>query len=117
MTPEGEIKEKVRKLLRRYDCYYFQPVQTGFGAAGLDFHCMTCWNDQALAFFVETKKPGTDTLTERQKELKRELKTKWKANVFVINGDTGLWRLEQWLRALRNQSTLLNPRQFTIQTS
>jgi hypothetical protein len=115
-TPEGLVKEAIRRLLREYNCYYFQPVQTGYGPTGLDFHCMTAWNSCAIAFFVEAKKPG-GVLTERQKLLISNLKSKWNANVFVVENDAGLKRLEQWLQALQNQETLLKPQTFQVTTS
>jgi hypothetical protein len=115
-TPEGHIKIKVRGLLRKYNCYFFQPVQTGYGIAGLDFHCMTAWNSCAIAFFIEAKKPD-GVLTPRQIELISNLRSKWGANVFVIKNEEGLRRLEQWLLSLKDQSTLLKPRVFKVETS
>jgi hypothetical protein len=115
-TPEGAVKDKIRGLLRKYDCYWLQPVQTGYGVAGLDFHCMTAWRSCAIAFFVEAKKPG-GILTERQKFLIDNLKSRWNANVFVIENEEGLTRLEKWLKSLQDQKTLLEPRTFNIQTS
>jgi hypothetical protein len=51
MTPEGRVKSDVRKLLNRYEVYYFMPVQMGYGAAGLDFHCVVKWRRVPIAFF------------------------------------------------------------------
>jgi hypothetical protein len=116
MTPEGQIKDAVKKLLRKYNCYFFMPVQTGYGAAGLDFHCMTNWDSKAIAFFIETKAPN-GVLTERQIMLIADLRSKWNANVFVIKNEEGLRRLEKWLLSLKDQSTLLKPRVFKVETS
>ena len=99
-TPEGKIKTKVRALLAEYkNVYCFQPVQTGFGAAGLDFHCAAAWGSILVAFFIETKAPG-ETTTPRQDVLIAKLKL-LNAKVFVIDGDAGLRRLETWLDKLQ----------------
>jgi len=115
-TPEGKVKIKVRELLREFDCYYFQPVQMGYGRAGLDFHCVVAWNDCAIAFFIETKDWDKD-LTERQKLLANTLSTKHKANVFRVRNETELRRLRQWLIAMRNQSSLLQATTFSVTTT
>tara|TARA_R110000868_G_scaffold238912_1_gene493419 strand:+ start:5266 stop:5568 length:303 start_codon:yes stop_codon:yes gene_type:complete len=54
MTPEGRVKEKVKKLLRSYGVYWHMPVQNGMGAPSLDFIC--CAKGWYLA--IETKAPG-----------------------------------------------------------
>ena len=114
-TPEGKIKVKVRELLKKYNVYYFQPVQMGYGAAGLDFHCVVCWKHIAVAFFIETKAPGKKP-TDRQNILIADLEQRWNANVFVIENDTGLRKLEQWLMSIQDQSSLLKPRPFSTTT-
>ena len=37
-TPEGSVKSQVKSWLRERGWYYFMPVQTGYGARGLDFY-------------------------------------------------------------------------------
>ena len=54
MTPEGKVKAKVKRLLQKYGCYQFWPVQTGYGAPTLD--CLGCHN--GFFFGIETKAPG-----------------------------------------------------------
>ena len=34
-TPEGRVKQAVRKVLQEYGAYYFFPVQNGFGRTGI----------------------------------------------------------------------------------
>lgn len=61
-TPEGRVKDKVRKALKTLErCYSFMPVQNGMGAPGLDWYC--CINGWFVA--IETKVPGKK-LTPRQ---------------------------------------------------
>lgn len=63
MTPEGKIKDHVKRELSRFSLMYrFMPVQRGMGAPALDFYY--CINGLFVA--VETKVPGAD-LTGRQK--------------------------------------------------
>lgn len=94
-TPESVIKRRVNKLLRAHDVYYFMPVQTGMGAAGLDYHCVKEVQGFPLAFFVETKAFGK-TLTARQEYLTLELQ-KYRARTFVVDCNIDLERLERWL--------------------
>lgn len=53
-TPEGKVKDAVKKELRKRDIWYFMPMQNGFGVVGIpDFIC--CWEGTFLA--IETKAP------------------------------------------------------------
>ena len=55
MTPEGRVKNAVKKLLKKYPLVYqFWPVQSGYGAKTLD--CLLCVNGYFVS--VETKAPG-----------------------------------------------------------
>jgi hypothetical protein len=54
MTPEGKVKDKVKKMLKAYGAYYHCPVQNGMGEPTLDFIC--CHNGRFFA--IETKAPG-----------------------------------------------------------
>lgn len=54
-TPEGRVKDKVKKFLKAQGIWYYMPVQTGWGVAGIpDFVC--CWDGKFLG--IETKAPG-----------------------------------------------------------
>lgn len=40
MTPEGKVKDKVKKILRKYDVWYFMYVPYGRGQSGIpDYIC------------------------------------------------------------------------------
>lgn len=55
MTPEGRVKEAVRKFLRAKGVWFYQPVQNGMGQVGIpDFIC--CYRGIFIA--IETKAPG-----------------------------------------------------------
>lgn len=85
MTPEGRVKKDVKRILDAFGVYYFMPVQTGFGAAGLDYHCVVQFGDHALAFFIETKAPGKEP-TARQAMFAEERRKAQKARTFVVDG-------------------------------
>ena len=53
-TPEGKVKDRVKRLLKKYGCYWFMPVQSGYGAPTLDI--LVCCRGVFLA--IETKAPG-----------------------------------------------------------
>lgn len=89
MTPEGKVKEKVKKLLKSNGAYYHMPVQNGMGAPTLDF--VGCHFGRYFA--IETKAPGKD-LTPRQLNTAHEIQDAG-GKVFRIDGD--LSELEAWL--------------------
>lgn len=35
MTPEKKVKEKVKKILNKLDCYYCMPSTGGYGSSGV----------------------------------------------------------------------------------
>ena len=72
MTPEGKVKEAVRKFLRARGVWFYQPVQNGMGRVGIpDFIC--CYKGIFIA--IETKAPGkTHTVTANQQRVLDEIK-------------------------------------------
>ena len=91
LTPEGKVKEKVKRLLQRHNVYWFMPVQNGLGAVGLDFHC--CVNGKA--FFIETK-AGNKKPTPRQENTMNTIRLSG-GKCFVVNEASGYDTLELWL--------------------
>jgi hypothetical protein len=71
MTPEGKVKEAVKKVMRKHGVWYFMPMQNGFGVVGIpDFICCI----DGLFFTVETKAPGKrDNTTPNQQRVMREI--------------------------------------------
>jgi hypothetical protein len=68
MTPEGRVKEAVKRVLKARGIWFFMPMQNGFGVVGIpDFIC--CWKGQFLA--IETKAPGKrgDTTANQDRRL------------------------------------------------
>jgi len=72
MTPEGRVKDKVKKLLKERGIWYFMPAANGFGRVGIpDFIC--CMDGKFLA--IETKAPGKrDNTTANQENRINEIR-------------------------------------------
>lgn len=70
-TPEGKVKDAVKKVLKKYGVWYFMPMQNGFGVVGIpDFIC--CMD--GLFFGIETKAPGKrDSTTPNQQRVLKEI--------------------------------------------
>lgn len=67
-TPEGRVKDKVKKILKARGIWFYMPVQNGMGVVGIpDLIC--CWEGAMLA--IETKAPGkiNQTTVNQQKRL------------------------------------------------
>ena len=91
-TPEGIVKDKVKKVLKRCGVYYHMPVVNGLGKPTLDF--VGCADGGFFA--IETKAPGKKP-TPRQELTIAEMRAAG-GKVFVIDGDTT--ELEAWLTEL-----------------
>ena len=95
MTPEGKVKEQVKKLLKASGAYLHMPVMNGMGAPTLDFIC--CLNGRYIA--IETKAPGKKP-TPRQLVTMEDMR-KAGAFVFVVSCDADLAVLEAYLNLLK----------------
>ena len=82
MTPEGKVKEAVKKVLKQRGAYYHMPVQNGMGKPSLDFVC--CHKGRFLAIETKTEK---GQLTLRQKATIEEMQ-KAGAITLVIRGES-----------------------------
>lgn len=94
-TPEGKIKDKVKRALAPYfgssELYGWWPVPAGYGENSLDF--VGCLNGQFFA--VETKARGAKP-TALQKQIIRRIELA-QGKVFVIDSDEGVEKLKLWL--------------------
>lgn len=66
MTPEGKVKNAVKKLLKQHGIYFYMPVQNGMGVVGIP-DIIACWNGRFLA--IETKAPGKRNNTTANQKL------------------------------------------------
>ena len=82
MTPEGKVKDEIKKVLKAHGAYYAMPVGTGFGNAGVpDF--LVCLNGEFLG--IEAK-AGKGTTTALQKKNIAEIEAAG-GRTLVINED------------------------------
>lgn len=102
-TKEATVKDWIKEVLDAYNVYYFMPVNTGYGAAGVDFHCVVKWQNMALAFFIEAKRFGEEP-TNRQTQFLDDRRKHQNANTFIIDGMAGCQALKQWLKKLTNDN-------------
>jgi hypothetical protein len=97
MTPEGKVKNDIKRILKAFDVHYDMPVNHGFGRTGVDFHCCVCGpNGYAMAFYIEAKEKGKHP-TALQWEFLNNRQAKQGATCFVIDGPEGLDQLTHWL--------------------
>jgi hypothetical protein len=95
MECEGDVKREVKKLLKKYNAWWYMPVPTGFGKAGVpDFIC--CIDGSFLA--IETKYGSNKPTANQEREI-REIKLAGGA-ALVIN-EKNLPSLEDTLEPLR----------------
>ena len=95
MTPEGKVKEQVKKLLKQHGAYYHMPVQNGMGAPTLDF--VGCFKGKFFA--VETKAPGKKP-TPRQELTMADMR-KAGGMVFVVSDADSLTDVHAYLLELQ----------------
>lgn len=94
-TPEGIVKDDLKKMLKRYPwVYYHMPVMNGMGAPTLDF--ILCVNGRF--FGIETKAPGGKP-TKRQEITMSEMRL-CGAYVFVVSCQTDIDLVEAYIRLL-----------------
>lgn len=93
-TPEGLIKEKVKKLLKKFGVYYHMPVVNGMGKPTLDFVC----SHKGYFIAIETK-AGNKQPTARQEITMNEIRAAG-GFVFLVNEVQGLAELEAYLEAM-----------------
>ena len=89
MTPEAKVKQKVKEWLTEIGCYWFCPVQSGFGAKTLDFLCC----HQGRFFAIETKALGKQPT--KYQNLVANLMKDAGAKVYVIDSEHELDRVRR----------------------
>ena len=96
MTPEGRVKSQVKQVLAKYgeELDQFWPVQNGMGTPALD--CIICYRGHHIE--VETKAPGKKPTARQRVTIDR--KQLAGAVVFVIDGEDGCRRLDEYLQAV-----------------
>jgi len=93
-TPEGKVKDAVRKLLSQYSgMYLYMPVPSGYGRTSIDF--LGCYRGQFFA--IETKAEGKKPTLRQVAELENIGRAM--GATFVIAGveDPAIEGLHAWL--------------------
>jgi hypothetical protein len=94
MTPEGKVKEAIKKILKANDVYFTMPIGTGFGSAGVpDF--VIC--HKGVFIGVEAKS-GTNKPTALQLEHIDRIRKRG-GHALVVNEDN-YGELNELLRGL-----------------
>lgn len=85
MTPEGRVKAELVKVLKEFGVWYYMPVPSPMGRAGIpDFMGILPWDGRALG--VEAKAPGKEkTATANQKRFCEEINNA--GGVAIITSD------------------------------
>ena len=93
-TPEGRVKDKVRKVLSAYPSMWKHwPVSMGMGRKTVDF--LGCYRGRFFA--IETKAPGKKPTLLQTAELQRVGEAMGKTFVISSTDDPELVRLTAWL--------------------
>jgi hypothetical protein len=96
MTPEGRIKEKIKRMFKRYgsDVKYHMPVQNGMGEPTLDFTAAV----RGFMFVIETKAPGKKPTVRQAKTLDEYARAG--AFCFVVDSDEGVALVEEYIKLI-----------------
>lgn len=94
-TPEGKVKDAVKKWLKARGIWHYMPVQNGMGVVGIpDLIC--CWNGKFLA--IETKAPGKRSQTTANQDARIEEIRAAKGWALVVDDVKQLDEFEESLR-------------------
>ena len=86
-TPEGRVKDAVKKVLKEFGVWYYMPVSTGFQKAGIpDFVGVLPRSGRFIG--IETKAPGKKgNATENQKRIRDELVAQGAVSIIVDDAE------------------------------
>jgi hypothetical protein len=94
-TPEGKVKDKIKKILKAHNIYFAMPMGTGYGNAGVpDFLC--CFDGKFIA--IEAKANGGKVTALQQKNLSDIERSRGMA--WVVDEDN-IHVLELWIKEAR----------------
>lgn len=93
-TPEKKVKDKVKKVLEEYGCYYFFPATHGYGRSGVP-DIIGCY--KGFFFAIECKAGKGTTTALQQREIRRIEEAGGSA--IVIN-ENNIEELQTWLETL-----------------
>jgi len=85
MTPEGKVKEAVKKILKKHGIWYFMPSANGYGKVGIP-DIIACWEGRFFA--IETKAPGKINNTTPNQDMQIEAIRAAKGWALVVDNAT-----------------------------
>jgi len=92
MTPEGKVKDLIKKFLKSVpECYYHMPVMNGMGAPTLDFVC--CYKGRY--FVIEAKAPGKRPTAVQIDTMTKILEAG--GQTFVVDDEASLQTVRNWM--------------------
>lgn len=95
-TPEGKVKDKIKRVLKKYGAYYCMPNAGPFGKSGVpDFIC--CYKGAFLA--IEAKADGGEVSELQQQQLDKIAAAQGWA--LVIEGAQGVELLDRFLEGTK----------------
>jgi hypothetical protein len=93
-TPEGRVKNQVRKVLKKYPHWGFWPVQMGFGRTALDY--IGCIGGKFFA--IETKANGAEPTDLQRSTMIAMIKAGGKVFLIQSTDDPRIHDLELWMQ-------------------
>ncbi len=92
-TPEGKVKDKIKKILTAHKIYYAMPIGTGYGNSGVpDFLC--CMKGKFLA--VEAKADMISKITALQVKQGDEIENSG-GSFWIVHADN-IHLFEHWVK-------------------
>ena len=95
MANEKKVKEKVKKILKKLDCYYCMPATGGYGASGVP-DILACYQGRFIG--IECKANGNKPTALQQKHL-REISMQ--LGTALIIDETNVDMLESYVTGKR----------------
>lgn len=101
-TPESKVKDKVKKILKKWGAYYAMPIGTGFGHAGVpDF--LVCFEGKFIG--IECKANGGKLTALQRSNLLEIAKAR---GFFMVINETNVQDLDGFLAKLDSTGTALS---------
>jgi hypothetical protein len=94
MTPEGKVKQMIKRHLKEYGVWYDMPVPGGYGKPTLDFLC--CYKGRFFA--IEAKAEGKKP-TPRQHRTMVEIVTAG-GMAFVVDSEYRMQEVLAWMKLI-----------------
>ena len=92
-TPEGKVKDKIKKILTAHKIYYAMPIGTGYGNSGVpDFLC--CMKGKFLA--IEAKADMKSHATQLQLKHGNDIEISG-GSWWLVHADN-IHLFEQWVK-------------------